>query len=217
MISTATIRYLKDLGRNNSREWFRENRERYDEARRNVLDTALYLLSGIEKFDRSVEGLDPEECLFRIHRDTRFSRDKTPYKTNFGAFMKKGGRTVPGAGYYLHIEPGGHFLAGGIYMPPAAALLAIRKAIAADPGPLKRIIKAQDFLREFGSLSGEALKTAPRGFPKDHPEIELLKYKHYMVIQYLSDDQVLDPGYPRACLRTFRAMARLNGYINSLL
>ncbi|MBN1532799.1 MAG: DUF2461 family protein, partial [Spirochaetes bacterium] len=87
MISSDTIQYLQDLGKHNDREWFKKNRERYEEARRNVLDLTLYLISEIEKFDASVEGADPEECLFRIHRDTRFSRDKTPYKTNFGAFM----------------------------------------------------------------------------------------------------------------------------------
>ncbi|MBN1534768.1 MAG: DUF2461 family protein, partial [Spirochaetes bacterium] len=99
--------------------------------------------------------------------------------------------------------------------PPA--LLAIRRAIASDPGPMKRIIGAPDFLREFGTLAGETLRTAPRGFPKDHPQIELLKHKHYMVLKYVSDDEVLDPGYPLQCLSVFRAMAALNGYINSLL
>ncbi len=217
MIEKSTISFLRNLGKNNNREWFRAHRDEYEESRRNMLDATLYLISEIEKFDATVSGVDPEECLFRIHRDTRFSREKTPYKTNFGSFIKGGGRKTAGAGYYLHISPGEHMVAGGIYMPPPEALLAIRRAIAADAGPLKKILASPQFKKEFGSLAGETLATAPRGFPRDHREIELLKHKHYMVVKEIPEKEVLDPGFLRQCVRTFKAMSGLNGYINRLL
>ena len=216
MIEKKTLQFLKNLRDNNSREWFHSHKDSFEEARRNFLDLTMYLISEIEKFDSSVMGVEPEECLFRIHRDTRFSRDKTPYKTNLGSFIKKGGRKIPGAGYYLHISPGEIFLAGGIYMPPSDMLLAIRRAIEKDSGPLKKITGAPDFIREFGSLSGEKLKSAPKGFPRDHPDIELLRFKHYLAVRDVKEKEALGSDFPALCVRTFRAMRDLNRYLNGL-
>ncbi len=217
MIKKQTLDFLKKLTADNSRAWFNANRPLYDAARANMLEFVTLLLGEISKFDHTVTGVAPEDCLFRIFRDARFSREKTPYKTNFGAFMKGGGRSTPGAGYYLHIEPGGSFVSGGIYMPPAPLLLAIRTAIARDPSPFKKIITAPEFVRMFGGLSGETLVTAPKGFPRDHPEIDLLRYKHYMVFRAVSEKTVLSRDFPSLCVEAFMAMRKFNAYLNGVM
>jgi uncharacterized protein (TIGR02453 family) len=131
--------------------------------------------------------------------------------------MKSGGRATPGAGYYLHIEPGNSFVSGGIYMPPAPLLLAIRTAIARDPAPFKKIIAAPALVNLFGGLSGETLVTAPKGFPRDHPEIELLKYKHYMVFRGVSEKTVLSKEFASVCIEAFMAMRTFNSYLNEVM
>lgn len=217
MIRKQTFDFLKKLAANNSREWFHANRPLYDAERANVLEFVTILLGEISKFDHRLTGVEAEDCLFRIFRDARFSRHKTPYKTNFGAFMKSGGRSTPGAGYYLHIEPGNCFVSGGIYMPPAPLLLAIRTAIAREAAPFKKIIGAPAFIKLFGGLSGDTLVTAPKGFPRDHPEIELLKYRHYLVYRGLSEKTVLSKEFSSVCIESFMAMRKFNAYLNELM
>ncbi len=217
MIQRKTLEFLKKLSANNSREWFHANRALYDAARADVAEFVTLLLGEMSKFDHTLTGVEAEDCLFRIFRDTRFSREKTPYKTNFGSFMKSGGRTTPGAGYYLHIEPGNSFVSGGIYMPPAPLLLAIRTAIARDPAPFKKIIAAPALVKLFGGLSGETLLTAPKGFPRDHPEIELLRYKHYMVFREIPEKTVLSKEFASVCIEAFMAMRKFNAYLNEVM
>ncbi len=217
MIQKETLDFLRKLSRNNNRPWFAKNRPLYEAARENVLDATMYLIGEIAKFDESVQGVSPEECLFRIFKDARFSRDKSPYKTNFGAFIKSGGRSIPGAGYYLHLSPGDSLISGGIYMPPAQQLLAIRSSIARDSRPLKKILAAPGFKREFGSLDCERLKTAPKGFPKDHPDIELLKFKHYYVWRGLSDRDVLSRDFLKKCVRSCMILSPFVGYVNGIM
>ena len=124
------IRFLQDLSENNNREWFQENKTRYDESRKKALFLTEVVINEIRKFDPEIPLLDPKDCLFRIFRDVRFSHDKRPYKTNFGSFMAKGGRKSVYAGYYFHIDPAGSFAGGGIYMPAAEPLKAIREYMA---------------------------------------------------------------------------------------
>jgi uncharacterized protein (TIGR02453 family) len=217
MIKKGTLEFLKKLESNNKREWFAENRGIYEAARENVLQLAMYLIGESGKFDPSVQGVDPEDCLFRIYKDTRFSRDKTPYKTNFGMFIKGGGRRTPGAGYYMHIQPGNSFVSGGIYVPPGPVLLTIRNAIAAKPAAFRKILDNQEFRKTFGELADETLKTAPKGFPRDHPAIELLKYKHYYVMKYMSDREVLSPDLPRRCVQAFMVASPFVKFLNAAI
>jgi len=217
MIQKETLDFLKKLSRNNSREWFNANRALYDEAYWNITDVAMYLIDGISAFDETVRGTNPKECIFRLMRDTRFAANKTPYKTNFGIFMKNGGRKEPGAGYYLHIEPGNCMVSGGVYMPPSPQLTAIRAGIADDPDALRAILNNKAFKKEFGSLWGETVKTAPRGYAKDHPALDLIRYKHYIVDKEVDDAQVLTPGFPASCIKTFRLMKDFNQYLNKLI
>ena len=124
------IQFLNELSENNNREWFQKNKKWYDESREKVLFLTEVVINEIRKFDPDVPLLEPKDCLFRIFRDVRFSHDKSPYKTNFGSFIAKGGRKSSYAGYYFHIEPSGSFVGGGIYMPAAEPLKAIRDYIA---------------------------------------------------------------------------------------
>jgi uncharacterized protein (TIGR02453 family) len=126
----TVLTFLKDLEQNNNREWFNDNKKRYEESRDKVIFLTELMINEIGKFDSQVRGLSPKECVFRIFRDVRFSKDKRPYKTNFGSFICKGGRKSMNPGYYFHIQPGNSFIGGGIYMPPAVPLKAIRNFMA---------------------------------------------------------------------------------------
>lgn len=213
-IEKTTLDFLSALAKNNNRPWFEKNRSRYEDARDNILEATRYLIGEIAKFDPSIMGVEEKDCMFRIYRDARFSKDKHPYKTNFGSFIKSGGRSVPGAGYYFHIEPDNSMTAGGIYMPLSAELLAVRTAIAKKTSEFEAIIQNSNFTRRFGGLSDERLKTAPKGFPKDHPAIEHLKWKHYVVFRTYSDKVVISSSFIEKCLEDFFLMYPLNNFIN---
>ncbi|MGL4368941.1 MAG: DUF2461 domain-containing protein [Spirochaetota bacterium] len=217
MIRKETFEFLEKLKKNNSREWFNANRELYNDAYWNISDLAFYLIGGIRSFDATVEGVEPKDCIFRLMRDTRFAADKTPYKTNFGIFIKQNGRRSPGAGYYLHIEPGNCLVSGGIYMPPSAQLSAIRAELARDPDTMRAILRNPALKKEFGFLTGETVKTAPRGYAKDHPALDLLKFKNYCVGRNLPDSAVITEKFPESCLRSFRVLRDFNQYLNRIM
>lgn len=214
-IKKSTLNFLSDLGKNNSKEWFNLNRNRYEEARKNFEVLVQDLIDGISNFDPILKGLEAKNCIFRIYRDTRFSHDKSVYKTNMGGFIvrggKKNGERLPG--YYVHIEPGNCFIAGGAYMPPAPWLNNIREKIDENGDELLRILSAKEFKKYFDGIDGEKLKTAPKGFPKDHKHIELLKYKSFTVFKNLKDNDVMSPGFYDYALSAFRAMKPFNDFL----
>lgn len=185
---TKSHEFLTKLIPNNNREWFHKNKDMYNEARAEFESFIDKLIPELLKIDKSIGMLSAKDCIFRIFKDVRFSKDKTPYKINFGAYMSKGGKKSPYAGYYLHFEPGGSFIGGGIYMPDSTVLKVIRTSIYNDIEEYKKIIYDNDFKRVFGGIYGEKLKTAPKGFPKDFADIELLKNKHFAVIHQVDDD-----------------------------
>ncbi|MFZ7122370.1 MAG: DUF2461 domain-containing protein, partial [Bacteroidota bacterium] len=169
-IQPKTFAFLKALKKNNNRDWFNDHKSEYENAKDNVLGFIQELVVAFSTFDSSLRGLEAKDCLFRIYRDTRFSKDKTPYKTNLGASINAGGKKSMGPGYYVHLEPGGSFIAGGIWMPPADEVKKIRQEIDYNGKDLKKILTKPSFKKAFGGLSREhALKTAPKGYPKDHP------------------------------------------------
>src|SRR3546814_892993 len=174
MLKNKTFSFLRQLAENNNRDWFAANKSIYLDARADTEMFTASLIGEASRFDPTLAGLAPKDCLFRIYRDTRFSKDKTPYKTHMGLWLCPEGRNANGPGYYLHIAPGGSFLAGGYWMPEATHLKAIRQEIDYNSGELKRIINAPSFRKLYKGLDTEhSLKTAPQGYPKDHPEIEL--------------------------------------------
>lgn len=181
MISSATFEFLKDLAANNDRDWFQANKLRHDEARNNVLEFAGKIIEKLSEIDVLVSpDLDPKNCVMRIYRDVRFSKDKTSYKTNFGAGFSENGKNFKGAGYYLHIHPEQSFLAGGCWMPEGDMLKAIRQEIDYNGADFHEIIDDNEFKKYFGTPDSEyKLKTPPKGYQPDHQDIEYLKLKSF--------------------------------------
>lgn len=217
MISPETYLFLADLRLNNHRNWFEENRDRYEAARQDFLAFVQELIHQIAEFDPAVATLEAKDCMFRIYRDTRFSRNKEPYKPNFAAVISPGGRKSPLAGYYLHLQPGETFLGGGSYLPPAPQLKQIRAHIDQQAAKLREITSAKEFQETFGELRGESLKTAPRDYPKDHPDIDLLRKKGFWVSHPVADEQVDQPDFAAYCARVYQTMQPLNAYLNEAL
>ena len=214
----GTVNFLGELKANNNKEWFQANKSLYDDARGEFEQLIAILIPVIRGIDPDVDVVSPKECLFRIFRDVRFSKDKSPYKTNFGAFIAKGGRKSPYAGYYVHIEMGGaSFVGGGTYMPESNYLKAIRKEIFENAGEYKAIIGGVEFKKFFGGMFGEKLKTAPKGFPKDFPDIDLLKNKHYAVMHRVDDDFWFSDSLVDDVAEMFSALYGLNRFLNSAI
>ena len=218
MIEAATFKFLKRLKENNNRRWFETHRSDYEAARADVLDMVDHLIAGIADFDPPIIELTPEDCLFRIYRDARFSPDKTPYKIHFGAFMTDRGRKVDRAGYYVHVQPGECLLAGGLYMPPARELKAVRQMILNDSRTLRRIISRPQFVKFFGrTLPGRRLKTAPRDIPRDHADIDLLQLTSFEVWSSLKDIQLQKPDFTEYAVSVFEAMRDFVHWLNHAL
>ena len=214
----ATLDFFKQLKRNNNKEWFHAHRPQYEAALADFTAHVSTLIQGTRKIAPDLGPLNPKDAIFRIFRDVRFAKDKTPYKPHFGAFIAPGGRKGNRAGYYVHIEPGGEsMIAGGIYMPPGPQLLKIRTAIAEDSAPLRKILKGAKIKKSFGDFTGDRLKTIPRGFAKDHPDQDLLKLKSFIVWRKLPDADVLKAELTKITLADFKSLAPLNAYLNAAL
>jgi uncharacterized protein (TIGR02453 family) len=214
MIDKSTLDFLSKLKKNNNKEWFDKNRPIYETAKKNYYDFINELIQSISKFDSSVKHLDAKQCVFRINRDIRFSNDKTPYKTNMGADISPGGKKANTPGYYIHIQPGNSFLGGGMWQPPAPELSAIRQEIDYNTPEFKKILNNKDFKKYFGRLSEEdKVKTAPKGYEKTHPEIEILKLKSFLVIHDLKDSEVLSKDFIKQATTIFKAMHPLNKFL----
>lgn len=203
-----TLAFLKKLKSNNNKDWFDKNKEQFLEAKAEYESFIDGIIKGLRGFDKKISAdLKGKDCVFRIYKDVRFSKDKTPYKTNFGASINPGGRKSLVAGYYLHCEPGKSFLAGGVYMPEPNLLNAIRQEIDYNPDAFLKILKSASFKKYFKGLDSEdALKTAPKGYDKEHPHIGILKNRHFVVSHELSDKQLLDKNATKHILEGFKAM-----------
>ena len=215
MIEKRTLSFLKDLKLNNNRDWFLANKVRYEAAKENFTSFMQELINGVSKYDKSLKGLEAKKCIFRINRDIRFSADKSPYKSNLGASFSGSGRNMHEAGYYLYIEGNKGFLAGGKWMPEAPQLAAIRQEIDYHSKEFHKIIEAKDFVSFYGGLSQEEkLKTAPKGYPKDHPDLELLKLKSFIVVHDYKSSEITSPDFLASCIHGCRLMMPLNSFLN---
>ena len=215
-IKASTFDFLKNLKDNNNRDWFIKNRLLYTEAKENFESFVQQVINKLIEFEPIMKGLEVKSCVYRINRDIRFSNDKSPYKSHFGAFIVRGGKKNGDkfAGYYVHIEPGNSIIAGGSYMPPAPWLAAIREKIDSEPERIKKIISSKEFLKYFGSIDGEKLKKAPKGYPSDHPDADLLKFKSYLVVNNVTDKTAMSSGYFEHVISVFRAMKPFNDFLN---
>lgn len=206
--------FLNELKINNNREWFQQNKKRYEQIKSEVLAFLSRLIPQIAAFDPEVTAIKPEECIFRIYRDVRFSNDKSPYKTQIGAFVSKTGRKGNQPGYYFHLEPGQSFLAGGLYIPPPEVLKAVRNEVYFNAGEFKSILQHPDFLKYFGQLDDfDKLTRPPKGFDPSWPDIDLMKYRSYVVTHNLNEQDLLNLKTEDLALPVFRAMHPLNVFL----
>lgn len=206
--------FLKDLEVNNSREWFDQNRHRYEQTKAQFLTFTGLMISEIRKFDDELPLLNPKDCVFRIFRDVRFSNDKSPYKTNYGSYMARGGFKAGFAGYYFHISPEECFQSGGIYMPPPEHLHAIRQEIYYHSEDYLALIKDEKFSRIFTDEYFDSLKTAPKGYPKDWEHIDLLKPRNYAFGHKIKPEELGSPDLLANTIERFRIISPLNRYLN---
>lgn len=215
MIQKSTLDYLAKLKKNNNRDWFEKNKSLYLAAKEDVEKTVDRIISGVRAFDKRIsDDLTGRKCLFRIYRDVRFAKDKSPYKTNMGAIINPGGKKAIAPGYYIHIEPGQAFLAGGLWQPPAPELARIRQEIDYNLPEFKKIIGHKSFKKHFGTLDQEdKLATAPKGYPKDHEAIDILKLKSYVVVAEIKEKDVLSKDFVKKAVEAFKAMQPLNEFL----
>lgn len=209
------LKFLKDIKKNNDRVWFEKNKPKYLEAKQGFEDFVGEVLKEIVKFDSGLGGLDHKKLPFRIYRDVRFSKDKSPYKTNMGAGFSPNGKLVQEPGYYVHIEPGNKsFVAGGIYMPDAPNLSKIRQEIDYNGDKLIKITKSKSFTKSFDGFDEfDKLKTMPKGYAKDHPHIEILKLKSLIVSHNFTDKEVMDKKFVKNVALHAKAIKPLNDFI----
>ena len=215
MIDPSTLQFLKGLHKNNNREWFLANKVKYEAAKNNFLQFVETTLSAIQQFDNNLNELAAKQCVFRINRDVRFSKNKDPYKNNFGASFNKGAKKIMAAGYYFHLEPGNSFIGGGLWMPEAADLQKLRQEIDYCYKEFASIINHKKFVNTFGSLSEEAkLTRPPKGYDIDNPAIEYLKLKSFTAIIPLKDAEILDKGIVKKSTEIFTTLSPLVHFLN---
>jgi len=214
-----SIAFLRKLKENNYKEWFHENKPMYDDAKKEFEDFVFSFIHEVSQIDKTIGTVEPKNCIFRIFRDIRFTNDKTPYKTNFGAYIARGGgRKSEYAGFYFHLEPGNSLLAGGVWMPQPDILKAVRNEIFHNIEEFTEIISNKDFKNHFGAISSEdMLKTAPKDFPKDWPQINLLKYKSYTLAKSLSDDLISNSNLMEEIRMVYTAMLPFNNFMNRVI
>ncbi|HOY33211.1 MAG TPA: DUF2461 domain-containing protein [Bacteroidales bacterium] len=211
------LKFLTEISGNNNRQWFADNKSKYEAARNDFIVLMTSLHREIAAFDEDIRTLNPRECIFRIFRDVRFSKDKAPYKTNFGAYFNKNGKKTPSAGYYFHLEPGNCFLSGGIYMPPPDVLKSIRQEIYYNFDEFTKIISAKKFCDLFGDVTGDKLQRLPTGFPNGFQGGEYLKLKDYYVNHFYQPTAFSEKELISYAVKVFREMKPLNDFLNRAL
>ena len=212
----AVYGYLRELKAHNDRGWFEAHRGEYEQAKRAFEDFVQDLTLRFDPIE-PLSGAPPKDFVMRIYRDVRFSKDKSPYRTSFAASFARGGKKSHRLPYYVHLEPEGSFLAGGVYMPDAAQLKRIRAVIAEDSREIRAIVGARAFTRYFDALSGSQLKTAPKGYAVDAPDIDLLRRTQFLAVHAVSESQVCDSGFSKHVIAVFAAMRPFNEYFNRVL
>ena len=216
MIVQTSIDFLKNLSENNNKEWFHANKKDYELYKQNYLLVAEFLLNGLKQIDPDLSYLEPKKCIFRINRDIRFSKDKSPYKTNMGIWMSKNRQNPFSAGYYFHLDSKNSFLAGGVYCPDANALKLIRKEIAFFYEDLQNILDVKAFkttFKDFDRDINNILKTSPKGYEADHPAIHFLKLKSFTTTHYFDYKEALKPDFMKKIIKQLSCLKPLNDFL----
>lgn len=215
-IKASNLKFLKDLKKNNNRDWFTENKKRYQSEHEEIISFADALLAKMNEHD-VIETPTGKKSLFRIYRDVRFSKDKSPYKTHWAGGFKRATAARRG-GYYFHIQPGGQsFIGGGFWSPNKEDLQRIREEISTDASELREILSDPTFIKMFKELQGEQLKTAPKGFDKDDPNIDLLRYKQFIFGRNITDEELLSSDFVDIANDTFKAMRPFFDFMSDVL
>ncbi|MCE1155664.1 MAG: DUF2461 domain-containing protein [Bacteroidales bacterium] len=212
----TVLQFIDELIQHNNREWFAENKDRYEATRAYFETISSELIREIMKFDDDIAHVEAKDCIFRIYRDIRFSHDKTPYKNHYGVFIAAaGGRKSVRGGYYLHLEPSKSFVATGVWCPPPPLLKALRETVYENIDELTTIIQDPGFTKWFdGFYDDDKLKSVPRGFPADFEQAELLKLKHYMVEYTLPESILNSDNFVQEVAAIFKAAWPLNKFLN---
>jgi uncharacterized protein (TIGR02453 family) len=219
MLQSVTLKFLKDLKKNNNKPWFDEHRNQYIHAKEDFLLLTDNLIRGIAIFDPAIAHLKAKECTFRINRDVRFSKNKSPYKNNIAGYFNKNGKKGIGAGYYLHIEPGKSYAAGGLWMPEPGALAKIRQEIDYSFEEWKKIIGNTSFKKLFtkGVQSGDTLIRPPKGYEENNAAIAYLKMKSFIVTTSFSDTEIKSKAFIKDVLTAFKNMKPLIDFLNGAI
>lgn len=215
MLQSSTIQFLKTLKKNNTKEWFDKNRSIYDQAKADYLNFVTILLYEIQVFDPSLIELQPKQCIFRLNRDVRFSKNKDPYKTNFGASFSKGAKKIQTAGYYFHLEPGKNFVGGGLWMPMAPDLNKVRQEIDYCFKEFSSILKKPAFKSTYGDMDNSMkLIRPPKGFDIDNPALEYLKLKSFVVTRAIKDAELTDKQLIKNVVKDFKTITPFVHFLN---
>jgi len=220
MITQESLAFLDDLKANNHREWFQANQKRYDSYKKHYRQLTEAFISEMSKGDDTLSHLEFKDCSFRINRDIRFSKDKAPYKTNMGIWMSPGSKNTNLAGYYVHIEKGASFIAGGIHWPDAADLKKVRREIDGFYDDLEAIVEEPEFKKLYGKLDSDennTLKTAPKDYDKAHPAIEFLKLKSFTATAKLSDRDIEDKDFIKKTVKKLLVLKPFVEFLNRAL
>lgn len=218
MLQPSTLDFLKKLAKNNNKPWLEKNKSHFIEAKTDFENLITELVIGLAKVNPSLAGVDPKKCIFRIYRDVRFSKNKEPYKTNFGASIGDGGKDLGRPLFYIHIQPGNQsFVAGGLYMPEPKILRKVREAILENSNAFKKVVQEKKFEKEFGKLSDMRLKTAPRGFSKDHPDFEWIQYTSYIVEKSQSDADILSKHFIQNTISSYKILQPFLNYLDKTI
>ncbi|MFB0924208.1 MAG: DUF2461 domain-containing protein [Vicingaceae bacterium] len=211
-ISKENFDFLSQLKRNNDREWFTKHKDQYLVEHQSMIEFADSVLEQVSKHD-NIETPTGKKSLYRIYRDVRFGKDKSTYKTHWAGGLKRATKQLRGS-YYFHIEEGNTMVGGGFWAPNKDDLLRFREDIALDAQPLRNIINSKSFKDTFGTLDGEQLKTCPKGFDKEHPAVDLLRYKKYIISKRFTDEEVLSPDFVKQVSDTFKKMRPFFDYMS---
>jgi uncharacterized protein (TIGR02453 family) len=217
MLQKTTIKFIKDLKNNNNKEWFNLNRKIYETAKQDFINFTTEVLKGIAAIDETLATLEPKKCVFRINKDVRFSKDKSPYKTNMGMHFSIAGKSSMAAGYYFHLEPEACFIGGGIYMPMPDDVKKIRQEIDYHWEEFKIIITNKKFKAVFGDLTHSkefTLSRPPKGYDENNPAIDYLKLKSWIASAPLQDAELTDKNVVKKIVIVFETMKPLIDFLN---
>ena len=217
MLELQTLKFLSGLKKNNNKPWFDAHRAQYEAARIDFQNFIQLVIDALQRTDTTITGLQARACLFRVNRDIRFSNDKTPYKSNFGASIKQGGRKSPFAGYYFHLEPGKSFVGGGLWMPEPAALKNVRQEIDYNWDEFQNIIGAKKFKAIYGDVykgSDVSLIKMPKGYDVNHPAIEYLKLKSFIAEAPVADTELTTATLHKKTVAAYEALHPFLQFVN---